>query len=87
MKTLGIAAVVFLAFCGFALLIFHIKSHRPLRSLLLNALLAIAAIIAVNLTRKFTGVHIPLNWWTVGGSSIFGIPAVCGVIILQIILT
>ncbi len=86
MKALGIAAIVFLSLCAFILLIFHIKSHRPLRSIILNALLGIAAVIIVNLTQSFTGVHIPVNWWTVGGSSIFGIPAVCGVIILQMII-
>ena len=86
MKTLSIAAIVFLGLCAFVLLIFHIKSHRPLRSIILNALLGIAAIIVVNITQKFTGVHIPVNWWTVGGGSIFGIPAVCGAVILQIII-
>ncbi len=86
MKALGIAAIVFLSVCAFVLLIFHIKSHRPLRSMILNALLGIAAVIIVNATQKFTGVQIPVNWWTVGGSSIFGIPAVCGTIILQMII-
>lgn len=54
-----------------------------IKSIFLNALLGFAAITVINLTQKFTGVHIPLNWWTVGGSGVFGLPAVCGIILLQ----
>lgn len=86
MKTLGIIAIVWLSVCSFVLLILHIKSHKMIRSIFLNALLGFAAIAMINLTQKFTGVHIPLNPYTVGGSGIFGLPAVCGAIILQVIM-
>ncbi len=86
MRALAVTVIVFLILCSMVLLIFHIKSRRPIRSIFLNALLGIAAIALINITQKFTGVHIPLNWWTVGGSAVFGIPAVCGIVILQMIL-
>ena len=86
MKTLGIIAIIWLSMCAFALLILHIKSHKLIKSIMLNALLGFTAIAIINLTKKFTGVFVPLNWWTVGGSGIFGLPCVCGVVLLQILL-
>ena len=86
MKTLGIITIVWLSLCAFALLILHIKSHKMIKSIFLNALLGFAAIAAINLTQKFTGVHIPLNWYTVGGSGVLGLPCVCGIILTQIII-
>ena len=86
MKTLGIIAIIWLSLCAFVLFILHIKSHKMIKSIFLNAILGFAAIAVINLTQKFTGVHIPLNWWTVGGSGIFGLPAVCGIILAHIII-
>lgn len=85
MKTLGIVAIVWLSLCAFALFILHIKSHRFVKSVFLNAILGFAAVAAINLTQKFTGVHIPLNYFTVSGSGIFGLPAVCATVLVQII--
>ena len=86
MNTLGIIAIIWLSVCAFILLILHIKSHKMIKSIFLNALLGFAAVFLINVTQKFTGVHIPLNWWTVGGSGIFGIPCVCGLVLSQIII-
>ncbi len=86
MKIIGILACIWLSICAFAILILHIKSHKMFKSVLLNALLSITVIIIINLTQKFTGVCVPLNWWTVGGSGIFGLPCVCSIILLQIII-
>ncbi|MBE6810462.1 MAG: hypothetical protein E7521_05355 [Ruminococcaceae bacterium] len=85
MKTLGIIAIIWLSMCAFALLILHIKSHKLIKSIMLNALLGFAAIAIINLTQNFTGVFVPVNWWTVVGSGIFGLPCVCGVVLLQIL--
>ncbi len=86
MKTLGVLAIIWLSICALVLLVLHIKSHKMIKSIFLNALLAFAAIATINLTQKFTGVYIPLNWWTVGGSGIFGLPCVCSVVLLQILI-
>ena len=86
LKTLGIIAIIWLSICAFALLVLHIKSHKLMKSILLNALLGFVAITIINLTKNFTGVFVPLNWWTVGGSGIFGLPCVCGIILAQIII-
>lgn len=71
---------------GLGILFFYIKSRRPLRSAAINALSGILALVLVNLTSKFTGVHIPVNIYTVPSSFVFGIPAVCALIIFQTII-
>ncbi len=83
-----LSASVIILTCIFALviLVFHIRSRRPLRSILLNAALGISALVAVNLLTRFTGVHIPVNPYSVGGAAIFGIPAPLALIILQTII-
>ena len=78
----GIALAVLF---GLVLLIFAFKSGKPLRILLLNALLGISMLILINLTTRFTGVHIPINRWTAGFSAGFGIPAVGLFVMLPLI--
>ena len=86
MKALGIIAIIWLSLCALVLLVLHIKSHKMIKSIFLNAILGFAAIAVINLTQKFTGVHIPLNWWTVGGSGVLGLPCVCGIVLLQTLI-
>ena len=40
----------------------------------------------IDLTAKFTGMYIPLNWYSVGGSAVFGIPFIVLLILLQIMI-
>lgn len=68
-----------------AVLICAVKGGKPLKSLLLNAFLGIAVLAVIDLTSKFTGVHVPINQWTVLGAAGFGVPAVCAFLVLHII--
>lgn len=86
MRVLSVLAVITVCVFFLIILVFHIRSRRPLRSLLLNAALGIISLVAINLTTRFTGVHIPVNWFSVGGSGIFGLPAVFALLILQMII-
>ena len=86
MKVLGIITVCLFCLFGLILLFLHIKSHRPLRSMAVNALIGLLGIAAVNLTARFSGVHIPVNVYTVPFSAVFGLPAVCTVIIFETML-
>ena len=86
MKTLAIIAIIWLSLCALVLLVLHIKSHKMIKSIFLNALLGFAAIMVINLTQKFTGVSIPLNPWTVVDSGVLGLPGVCGLVLLQIFI-
>jgi len=64
---------------------FAIKSKKFLRTLFLNAFLGIIAIIIINLTKKYSGVHIPMNYYTLGTGSILSIPGVIGILICNFI--
>ena len=86
MRVLSVLAIVTVCVFTLVILIFHIRSRRPLRSALLNAALGLAALIAVNLTTRFTGVHIPVNPYSVGGSAIFGIPATVALLVMQMLI-
>lgn len=85
MEILKYGGIAVLAVGALALLIFAVKGGKPFKRLLLNAFLGIAVMAVIDLTAKFTGVHIPVNQYTVAGSAVFGIPAVCGFLILPII--
>ena len=86
MKILAIISVVWISICALVLLFLHIKSHKMLKSIFLNAFLGIAAVAVINLTQKYTGVFVPVNWYTVVGSGMFGLPCVCGIILLQMFI-
>ena len=86
MKVLGAVYISVISFFGLTVLFLHIKSRRPLRSAAINAVLGLAALFAVNLTSRFTGVHIPVNIYTVPSSAVFGIPACAALVIMQMLL-
>ena len=86
MEFLKIFAIVVLSLGALILLGLYIRGRKPIKSLILNALSGIAAIAIINLTTKFTGLHIPVNWWSVISASGLGVPAVIGIILLQIII-
>ena len=69
---------------GLAVLIFAFKTGKPLRALLLNALSGLAVLALVDITTRFTGVHIPVNQWTAGISAGLGVPAVCLFLVLPV---
>ncbi|MEE1161043.1 MAG: pro-sigmaK processing inhibitor BofA family protein [Acutalibacteraceae bacterium] len=85
MEILKYGGIAVLAIGALAILIFAAKTKKLFKTLLFNAFLGLAVMIIIDLTAKFTGAHIPVNWWTVTGSAVFGIPAVCGYLILPII--
>lgn len=85
MDILKYGAIAVLIIGALAVLVSAVKGGKPLKSLLLNAFLGIAIMAAIDLTSKFTGVHVPVNRWTVIGAASFGVPAVCGFLLLPII--
>lgn len=84
MEFLKYGGIALAAVGGLVILIFAFKTGKPLKALLLNAISGIAALMLINITARFTGVHIPLNQWTAGLSAGFGIPAVCLFLLLPI---
>ncbi len=79
------SAIGLLTLTELSILILALKSRKPLKLLLLNALLGLLALAAADLTTRFTGVHVPINWYTAAGSALFGMPAVAGFLLLPLI--
>lgn len=78
--------IVIFSFFAAVILFFGIKSHKLLKTLMFNAFLGLCTLAIIDLTAKFTGMYIPLNWYSVGGSAVFGIPFIVLLIVLQIMV-
>ena len=81
---------ILLAFLGVLLFIYICvllvtarRQGKLLKVLGLTVLSGIIGMVAVNLLTGFTGVRIPVNWWTVGTSSIFGLPGVIALLVIK----
>ncbi len=85
MKILGIAALSLLGVSALTILLMAIYSGKPIRKLILNSLFGIITLLLINLTKKFTGVYIPVNVISVVGVTVFSIPAVIGLLVLNLI--
>ena len=85
MKIFLTVTVVWLSIAFLILLFFAVKSKRATRLLLLNALLGFALFTAINLTGRYTGIHLPMNGWTAAGTAVYGAPAVVCFLFLQIL--
>lgn len=79
------AWIILLGLTFFIILVYSLVSRKPFKTLLLNAFLGVMALAVVNLTSKYTGAFIPLNEYTAVGSSVLGLPAVCGFLLLKFI--
>ena len=78
---LALISISFLLIFGFSF-----GSGKPFKHLFANAFLGYLALAVIILTEKFTGVHIAVNPYTVIGSGVFGIPAVCFFSLMDLIL-
>ena len=63
-----------------------IWSKRFFKTLLLSVSLGLLGLLAVNLTGRYTGVTLPVNGYTCGTAAALGVPGVCGLLILGMIL-
>lgn len=80
-SSLGILSLI----CIFIILVLSSKTKKAFSSIILNSIFGITAFMILYITRKFTGIVIMLNPYTFFGSVIFGVPAVIGVLILNLI--
>ena len=80
---LGILLAIYLVI----IFISYFKSKRFFTALLFIALQGFCALFAVNLTGKYISVHIPINYWTIGISSIGGVPGVIMLLLCDIFLS
>lgn len=74
-----------LIFGVLAILLLAIRSRKFFKTLLINGILGILAITVIDITSKYSGVYIPVNYYTVGSSAVFGLPGVFGLLIANFI--
>ena len=85
MEALKILCLSLLGITAFLILIFAVKSKKFFKTLLFNAFLGITLLAITDLTSKFTGVYIPINEYTVTGSAVFSVPALCAFLAMKFI--
>ncbi len=64
----------------------HIKSKKFFVSVFLTALQGLCALFAVNLLGKYIAIHIPVNYWTLGVSSVGGISGVIMMLLCDVFM-
>lgn len=74
------------AFYIIVIVVAFIKSKRFFTAFLLTALQGICALFAVNLIGQYIMVHIPVNAWTLGVSSVGGISGVIMMLLCDIFM-
>lgn len=79
---LGILLATYLT----VIFITYFKSKRFFTALLFTALQGICALFAVNLIGKYITVHIPVNTWTLGISSVGGISGVIMLLLCDVFM-
>ena len=70
---------------GFIYLILAAKTGKPFKTMFLFALAGIMGLFIVNLTSKYSGIYLPLNYVTVGSSSAFGLVGTVGLLLVRMI--
>ena len=79
LAVLGILFFIYLLF----LLVTIKRQGRFTKVFLITALSGIIGMVAVNLLSNVTGVRIPVNWWTVGTGSFFGVPGIIALLVIK----
>lgn len=83
MLFLKLSFIIILSVYCIMLFVFCLKSGKLLKTLLLSALSGIVTLAAVNILSRYSGVYIAVNAWTVGASSLFGLPGVIGLLTVR----
>ena len=61
------------------------RSKKPIQKTLISIGVGFCALLAVNLSGYFTGVHLPLNPLSIGVSAVGGIPGVTTLLLLNLL--
>ncbi len=83
MYTAGLVALILL---GVWVLVAMVRTGRPIRKLLRSGGMGLGALLGVHLLSAFTGVATGFGWFTVGAATLFGVPGVATLLLLDGIL-
>lgn len=84
MQFIKIFSIILVCIYLLVLLIFAKKSGAFLSTLLISALSGVVTMAVINVTSQLTGVTLPVNAYTVGGSALFGVPGVLGLLVIRL---
>ncbi|MBE6787077.1 MAG: hypothetical protein E7537_01880 [Ruminococcaceae bacterium] len=85
MKFIVYLTVILTAICILSILIISSKAKRPFRFMLLNSFIGVTLFLTLYFTKKYTGIEVGVNTYTVLCSAVFGIPGVIGILILNLL--
>lgn len=77
--------IILFGFLFIAQTVLLLKNKKFLLCTLLTAAQGICALLAVNLIGSFINIRIPLNFWSLGFSSIFGIAGVIMMLFINVL--
>lgn len=86
MEILKTAGIVFLCVYLLILLRLLLKTRKPFKYFVINVLSALWLYAVIELTAFATGLHIPLNWYTLSAVSFGGIPFIVLLLILRFLI-
>ncbi len=81
----NIISVICIIFYLF-IMIFAKKGRGFFKTLLFNAFVGIVVLFIIHLTSNMTNVYLPINYVTMIISGTLGLPGVCGLMLLNIIV-
>ncbi|MBQ2286365.1 MAG: pro-sigmaK processing inhibitor BofA family protein [Acutalibacteraceae bacterium] len=85
MELIKYGGIAIISVGALAVFICALRTHKPFKMLLINALASVLITAIIDLTARYTGVNIPINEWTASGAAVFGIPALIGFVIMPVI--
>ncbi len=85
MKIFLIVFLVVLAILELVIIGLAVYSGKPIKRLVINAILGLIVLAIIDLTTKYSGVKIPINIFSIVGITAFSLPAVIGFLLLQVL--
>ena len=85
MEILKYGIIVLMSLFGITIAYFVLFRKKGFRNFFLSAFLSICVLLLLNFTENLTGVGLPINYFTVIGSGVFGFPAISSLLFLNLI--
>ncbi len=86
MSSAKVFLVILFSFYILIILVAHVKSKKFLISVFLTTLQGLCSLFAVNLLGQYISVHIPVNIFTLGVSSVGGISGVIMMLLCDVFM-
>lgn len=87
---MGLMPAILLALAGLGVLVFGSRAGAPPDGFLraaVNGLFGLAALLAVNVTSAYTGIHLGFNLFTGLVAGVLGVPGLVLLVLVQWVIT